>query len=745
MSSHSHSDVDDEEDGGFTAGDLVGMLRRRWPLILVSTLIVGALAGLLALALPSKYEAAATVQIDPRKKTILSVENVVADLKTDTATVESEVEIIRSRPLVLKVVEQLRLREHPEFSGPSLFGRLRGMLGLAPASEPARSDALAALIERDGAPPAAEPRGDEVAQAFDQRLKVARVRNTLLIEIRFTAADPTLASRAVNALAEAYLTEQVEAKTRATEEAAGLLEAKLDGLRRKVADAERKVAQYKAENNIFDSEGQLLSEKQMARLMEQTVMARNRTAEAKARFDQLAQVTRTGNGSTAVADVLQSNTVRMLKDQLVNATRHEAELATKYGPRHPELIKAHAQVSDVQAKLKAEVDQIVANMRNEYLVAEERERVLADNLGSLKSQQVTTKEASVELRELEREAQTSRQLFETVLARYKQTTETQDLQVTDSRIVERADVPISPSAPKRKQIAAFGIIVGLVAGFGLAFLMELRNPGFVRPEDIETTLGLPHLASVPLLARPNAGEGDPRQAAHLVIARPDGVFADAIFSARREIERRRRDPGPRIILVASTLPNEGRTLLATNLAYHFARSGTRTLLVDADLRRSMLSQQLGIDAAPGLLEAVEHGASFETVLLRDADTGLAVLPAGGAATSRRSPAEILDAPGFGQRMTRLKSHFDTIIIDAPPLLPVVDARLLAEHADQILLVTAWRRTPKQLVRRGLKLLGSNADKLVGVVVNQVESTETMPARDGMRAAASDLPQWRAAA
>ena len=178
-----------------------------------------------------------------------------------------------------------------------------------------------------------------------------------------------------------------------------------------------------------------------------------------------------------------------------------------------------------------------------------------------------------------------------------------------------------------------------------------------------------------------------------------------------------------MLLIVSSLPNEGKTLLAANLAYQLAASGARVLLIDGDVRRSTLSQQLGLERAPGLIDAIAHGQSFETYLVRDATTGLVVLPAGGVSNVSLAPAEALDAPGFGQRMARLKSHFDTIIIDAPPLLPVVDARILADHADQIVLVAAWNKTPRQIARRAVQLLGANGGKLVGAVINQVDPVE----------------------
>lgn len=728
MSNRNEND-EDEGGGGFALGDLVGLVRRRWIIIVVSTVVLGALSAIIALSLPSRFDASATVQIDPRKKTIVNLENVVSDLKADQSTVESEVEVLHSKAILLKVIDALELRTHPDFNQPSLLQSLLKRVGVAgeravPKDRQPLSDGGVVLSSKTLAA-AGAPERDEIVSALEKRLKVSRVRNTLLIEVKFSAGDPVLAARVANTLVEVYLQEQISAKIKATGQATDLLEQKLDGLRQKVTEAERRVAAFKAQHNIFDAEGQLLSEKQLARLMEQTVIARNHTAEAKARFEQVHEMLRNGQHRSSIADVLQSPTIRLFKDQLVKATRREAELLTKYGPKHPEMVRARAEVADIEAQLAVEVDKIVSNLETEFRVAAERERALAQSLGGLKDQQIFSKDAAVMLKELEREALSSKQVFEAFLTRYKQTAETADLQIADSRIVERADVPLSVASPKRMQLMALGTMAGFALGFGLALLLEFASPGLRRPEDIEEALGIAHLASVPLLKRRSDGFDTPDTAIRAAVIVPDGVFSESLRTARYSIDIRRRDPNPRIVLMTSALPNEGKTLLAANLAYQMASQGVRTLLIDADVRRNSLSQQLGIDRAPGLLDAIAQGHPFEGYLLRDASTGLVVLPAGGGGLSapQLSPVQALDAPGFGQRLARLKAYFDTIIIDAAPLLPVVDSRILAGHADQIVLVTTWGKTPRQLLRRSIHLLGTNGGKLTGAIINQVDVIE----------------------
>ncbi len=709
---------------------LLAVRRRLHVVAIIAGLCVGVTTAVMW-AMPNRYDAVALVQIDPRKKTISNLENVLSDLKADAATLESEVEIIRSRSVSLKVIDILKLRDDAEFSKPPgfnvIFERLRlgRFVSYRPAepekSEPLRmdQDPIARLVGSD-APGTFKPERDAVAVAFSERLKVARVRSTLLIEIRFSSADPVKAARIANTIAEVYLADQLDGKKKASGFANGLLEQKLDEMRIRVADSERKVAQFKADNNIFDSEGFILSERQLTRLMEQSVVARNTTAELRAKYDQAQKMAKAGESSSTIADVLNNDTVRLMKVELGKSTKRAAELSTKYGPRHPEILKVQAEIADTERQIALEVGRLVHNLKNEYEVAERRELQLNGNLTALKDQESTSKEATVKLLELTREATSSKQLFEALLARYKQTSETQELQLPDARIIEQADVPLFPAAPKRKQMVLISLIAGLLAGIALALILEFATPGLSRPEDVERVLEVAHLASVPEINGPGQGSLDPLRPIRMLLAEPRSVFAETIRGIRREIDQRRQTTGSRVIFVASSLPGEGSDVIASNLAHHYALTGNRVLLVDGDLRRAPLTRRLAPARTSGLLDVLIHSRPVESAILHDSTTGLNFLPAMSPTPLEPAFPEMLASRQMAAIIASMKLQFDTIIIESPPLLPVVDGRILADYADQIVFVTTWRRTPKQLAKRALQCLGANHDKVAGVVINRVD-------------------------
>lgn len=319
-----HHSAPDSGGGAFSVERILSAVRRRMIIVIAVPIIAAILSSLAVLTIPNRYDASAVVQIDPRKKTISNMEGVLSELKADAATVESEVEIIRSRLIALKVIDILKLREDAEFSRPPLWHRALVAVGLRqadlpePVSQPTERgnsvnfDPITGMLGPDE-PGKTMPVADEVAVAFAERLKVTRVRTTLLIDIRFSAESAVKAAKIANTIAEVYLAEQLQQKQEVAGHASKRLEEKLEVLRRNVAAAEAQVAQYKADNNIFDAEGQILGEKQLARLMEQTVVARNNTADARAKFEMAQRLSHSGKEVDGINDVLQSHTIRLLK------------------------------------------------------------------------------------------------------------------------------------------------------------------------------------------------------------------------------------------------------------------------------------------------------------------------------------------------------------------------------------------------------------------------------------------------
>jgi polysaccharide biosynthesis transport protein len=382
------------------------------------------------------------------------------------------------------------------------------------------------------------------------------------------------------------------------------------------------------------------------------------------------------------------------------------------------MLKVQAERQQAQRQLDDEIRKLVINLRNEADVAERRERALAQSLSQLKEQEIITKDQSVDLIDMERELASSRAFLETLLSQHKQAAESKGFQLPDARIVELANEPLFPAAPKRKQLVLIATIAGLFGAIGLALMFEVMAGGMSRPEDVESALSLAHLNSIPSIDPGTDGRGASK-AARLIVAEPHSRYAEAIRGTRRALDRRRTEPGPRIILVVSSVAGERAELVASNLAHHYAMSGQTPLLIDADMRLQNLTRQLAGQRQAGLLNQLADGAPFESAILRDGVTGLHFLPAAGPAPAQMSVSEAISSEHFAYCLDSLKRRFETIIIAAPPILPVIDARILADYADQIVFVVGWQRTPRQIAVRALRCLGYNTDKVAGVVLNDV--------------------------
>ncbi|MEZ5923333.1 MAG: Wzz/FepE/Etk N-terminal domain-containing protein [Hyphomicrobiaceae bacterium] len=708
-----------------TIADALRLLRRRARFI-AGVALIGAACGYgVGLLMTPAYEATATVEIDTRRTNISDIRDVVSQLDPDSPTIDSQIEIIRSARIIGRVVADLQLAEDPEFQpGPGWRTTIRTKLDrlLGTRREPTAGEPkTAASVDLDEADVAA-------VQILRSRVSAERVGGSFLIEIAVRSEDAEKAQAIANAVAEAYVAEQVEVKTDRAKQATLWLDKQAEEMKQKVVEAERLVEAYKIENGLQSTEGHPLDERELTRTAEQLIVARADTAGALARYQQVEGLSATAEGQETIASVLENNTITALKEELARVARRHAELSTRYGELHPEMIKAQAELRDARHQLSAEVQKLVTNLRNEYEVARGRQESLEADLEQQKTAANVTSEASVRLRELMREADAARLVYEGLAKRAAETRQQESLQVADSRVVNPAVTPFSPVAPKKLKLALIGFGAGFLLTFGASAVLELLWPTFVRPQEIEARLRLRHLASIPGLRT-----GGDRQPAGLlagirsIVAEPHTPFAESVRSVRIAIDNERRDAAE-VVLIASALPGDGKTVIASNLAHLYAMSGVKTLLVDADLRKGMLSRQLVPEAELGLLDALQAGRSPLEAIVTDRESGLHFLPATGMDASRLSAPELLASRRTAEIFSQLRREFEVIIVDAPPAMPVVDARIIADHADQVVLVSRWKRTPAALVKRSGELLALSGATLTGLVINDVDAA-AMPSDD----------------
>jgi exopolysaccharide transport family protein len=720
-----------QADGGSRTVDLreVGrILRRRWETV---GLVAGAftLAALLyVLSSTTQYTATSTVLVDPRRANVVdTTQTVLSNFGTDDATIESQALLIKSVAILRRVAERMKLGADEEFvRPPTLLGSIRGFFRSS-SSRPAMNPDEVATIR--------------AVDSLQQRLKVIRQGTTFLVDINVNSESPTKAAEIANSIADAYFEEQVRSKYEATRIAAGWLSGQIENLKKRVTLSEKAVEDYRTANNLTTSQGVTVNDQQITDLNNKLIEARVQTAEARAKYDQIQQVAKSGGDPGSINAAISSEIITKLRTQYAEIAKSGADLSARYGERHPQVANIRAQLRDTQRLINDEVRRILQGTRHEYDVALSREQSLQKSFQDLQGISNVSNQALVQLHELRREAEANRTLYESYLARYKETSAQESLEMPDSRVVTRASIPISPSFPKSTLIVGLALALGLGIGCSAAFLTDYLDRRIKTLDEVEQLIGLPALAAVPLVdarelarrakrGREALGRHDPNATGLLppelqpplmryASEEPSSYFAESIRAIRLSIQRAVRIKPVQIILVTSAIDNEGKTTVAVNLALSLAALGIRTLLIDCDLRNPETTRSLCPRARIGLLHVALGNEPLDRAILIDRSSGLAVLPAPVNAFSHAT-SELMFSDKIGAVFDQLRQHFELIVLDSPPLVPLVDGRALAEHADQILLALAWDKTPRDAALDAVDLLEPVRDRILGTVLTRVD-------------------------
>jgi polysaccharide biosynthesis transport protein len=725
------SDGEYESDSGSRALDLDQLLAatRRQIRIVGFAAGVGGLLGLAyAISATPLYTATTDLLIDGQKdKTALTAS--IAELTFDTGAIDSQVEVLKSEKIALSVIASLNLTRDPEFMG------VRGTpIGQAVAALRSTLDFVGWFVSRDKS--AAE--ADETLQrtAIDRLrsgLEVRRIAHTYVLAIEYTSPDRVKSATIANAFGEAYLTDQLDGKFEATRRAAGWLESRIAELKQQSIDSDLAVQKFKADKGIVVTGGDrpgLMSDQQLIQINEQMVVARADTGRAEARYQQIEDLINSGRVGASVPDSLANPVITDLREKYLAASKMEAQLEGKLGPQHLQVVNLKNEMQQFERLISEELRRIAESYRSDAEVARGKEQSLALELSGLVGENAGTNQTLVQLRELEREADTYRNLYQAFMQRYQEALQQQSFPVTEARVITEATPPRSASAPRRGTIFALSLLLGAMVGGGLGALREYRDRVFRVAADVRDGLGLDFLGLLQSLnvRTDSQGEADhPRvpgetHAANSLlrhsIDHPLSQFTETLRSVKVAIDLSPAAQRSKVIGIVSALPNEGKSTLAKNLASLLAHLGAATLLIDGDLRNPGLTLAIARHAECGLLEVIGAERSLSEATLIERDSGLTFLPA--VVTERhKHPSEVLASPGMRALVEEAGHSFDYVIVDLPPLGPVVDVRAAAHRFDAFVVVVEWGRTPRALVR---DLLADPilSNKCVGVIYNKVD-------------------------
>ncbi|UYN97258.1 MAG: polysaccharide biosynthesis tyrosine autokinase [Enhydrobacter sp.] len=684
--------------------------RRKWHLTGVTALVC-ALAALVLLQITPQYRATALVMLDTRKAKVTNTADVLSGLSVDVAAVQTEIEVLRSATLLGHVVDKLRLDLDREYGAAP-----PGTLSLVTGQVRALYDGLV------GAPASPNrvqsedntPRARAIA-ALTRKVQIATRGRSYVISVSLDSAEAAKARRIVDAIADFYLVDQLQAKLDANRRATEFFNERLDELRRNVEASERAIANFRERHGLTIGKEATVTSQSLSELNSQLIQARAQRADRESRLIALEQAARDPRTLGGVTEVLANPLVGSLRAQEAEVARRIGDLNQRYGDSHPRLLQARAEQGQIQARIGAEVAKIISSVRGDAEAARAKVKELEEQVAQLERQAGGLGQHEVELRQLEREAQSTRSVYEDFLKRSKELREQQDIQQPDARILSAAVVPPGIVYPRYALTMALALAVGLVLGVALIALMERLDGGFRTGEQIERLTGRPLIGMIPALSRLTLGKLLP---AAFAIDKPSSAYAESLRSAYTAITLGTLDSPPRVIMVTSSLPGEGKSTFVCSLAGLMARSnpGKKIVVVDGDLRRSSVLKALAVPATGGTIDEYLSGAKpLQEVVGQETASGLYYIP---ARPDTPNSAEILDSHAMQQFVRSLAESFDLVFIDTPPLMAVSDARLTAKIADYVIFLVQWEQTARELAVNSLKLLG-DAHRQVGVVLSQV--------------------------
>ncbi len=692
------------------------ILEKNWRLAAVFAVAVVVTVTLVTFKLPAIYEPTARLEIDLPGSDEFSLKDSLVARQDDQDYLRTQVEILKSDGLAVATVRTLRLDRIPELAG-------RAESGLPDNAGPEVSASQLTPLE------------SRALRKFRQQLRVSEMPGSRLVEVSFASRDARLAAQVTNTLVNLFIDRNYRTRYEAALQASDWLTGQLSDLREKVEKSNQALADYQRRNGLVDLEPQAnTASLKLADLNHQLAEAQAARIQLEAEL----QIANRG-GADSLPESLKDPLLQALAERLADARGRLAQALAVYGPKNANVVKLESEVGELQSELDSARAGQLTQLRARYAAAAAREQMTAQALEAMKRLVSTLNEKLADYNVMRNEAKTNSDLYNALLARLKEASISAGLKSNNIRVVDRARVLDRPTRPNRPLDIALGLCLAVLGGLALAFLKETLSHRVRTPDDIREWTGLPSLALLPQAGSLNGnssrhrppvaaakllGNGRPAgidggrtgEAGTLFLARPRSPEAEALRSLRTSLMLSRPGTPPRVTLVVSPSPREGKTTIAINLAIAFAQHGS-TCLVDADLRRPAVARNLRTSSEIGLSNVLTGSADLETALNGPGEIpNLTVLPAGPLPPN---PGDLVSSEQMRDVIERLRQRFDYVMIDSPPIIPFADARALSSYSDGVVLVGRSGLTTRQALVRALEILNGIHAPILGVVLNGI--------------------------
>ena len=667
--------------------------RRKWSAIVFFAIVV-VLVSVASFLMTPQYAAVGRIVFSRQDPDVLGLKDGASTRVDDldyAAEMDTQVRILQSDTLAEAVIHSLHLADNPTFAGKGKSASKHGEGG----------------------------KEENLIPIFEDNLSVAKDKNTRLIEIQFTSPDPQLAALVVNTLTSAYIEHNFRTKFDATTQTSNWLSMQLGELQKKVESSQEALVKYQKEHGIFgvDDKQNVITET-LNELNKEFTAAQADRMQKEVSY----RIAQSGNAELIKTDA--GGLIEKLRGQEAELRDQYAKASVQLGPAHPKVLELQNEIRQNEASIGGEVAKIQAKIKSEYVAADQREKMIRGALESQKQAASQLSENAIQYNLLKRDVDSNRELYESLLRRLKEAGVTAGLKSSNIQVVDPARIPKVPAKPNIPRNIALAIFLGLIGGIVLAFVQEKFDTTVRTTEQIETLSRMPALAIVPqstelgatpqVSALPGSSESEPVEL--ITYSHPGSVVAEAYRSLLNSLLLSASVP-PRVILVTSPLPGEGKTTTSMNLAIALARQDKRVLLVDVDLRKPSNLKPTELQGETGLSELLGQGEPGGAILRSRYVQNLFILPAGHADLNR---AELIGSSAMRRLMARWGQEYDHIILDCPPVLVVSDAVRMAADSDAVVMVVRSGHTTRDAFNRAQSLLRQVGANLAGVVLNQVD-------------------------
>ena len=681
--------------------------KRRW-IIIAFFLIVLIATAVGTFTMRPIYRGTVTIQINKENPQIVDFKEVFAVNTMDMDYYQTQYKILESRSLARRVIQALKLSEHPEFQ-PQPETPFQKWKSNTLAS-------ISSLFTRSSKDSPENAKETFLVNSFLKKLKIEPIRNSRLVKIHFDSNYPQLSSQVPNTLAATYIQQNLEARFVSTEQAKEWLTKQLEDLKAKVERADEDLQAFGSQHDIISFE-----EKENVTMQRLTELNEALTKAEAERMGKEALYKQTGGRNLdAFPTILENKLIQELKQAYIQLEAQYMKLSETFKPEYPEMVRLRNQMQSIQKRMNAETSNIVAGMKNDYESSLRRESLIRQAFEQQKAKALEMKEKGIQYNILKREADTNRELYKGLLQRMKEAGVSAGITASNIQVVDQAEMPTGPYKPNKGLNLLLAAVVGLFLGVGLAFFFEYLDNTIKTPEDVEQLIRLPSFGMVPEISngrRRRLEKGTTCPVELITYGHPKSMLSEAYRSIRTSILLSFSEKPPKKIAITSPNPSEGKTTTVINTAIALSQTGARVLIIDADLRKPRLHKIFNRENGQGLSNFLSGHGDLESVVKTSEVPNLFYIPSGPIPPN---PSELLGSTLFKKMVESLEARFDHIVFDSPPVLGFADSIILSTSVDGVILTALGGKTPRETLQRAKEVLQQVNSKIIGVVINRVD-------------------------